>query len=148
MINVEFPTPAFQVKELEGKEWIFDSIRKQWVRLTPEEWVRQNFIQYLTDVNGYSSSFISVEKEMTLGELKKRFDILVFDRNHQPWMMVECKAMDVPLSEQTFQQLIQYHMSIPVPYLVITNGGTTRGWYKEQGQLKELEALPSFPIST
>ena len=144
MIKVEFPAPAFQIKSEEGKEFIFDSLRKQWVRLTPEEWVRQNLIQYMLQTKQYPAAFIGIEKEIALGELKKRFDLLVFDRNHQPWMMIECKAMDVELTEKVLEQIIRYNMSVPVSYLVISNGTYTYGWVKEKNRLISLTELPVF----
>ncbi len=100
MIKIEYPEYIYKIREEAGKELIFDVLRKSWVRLTPEEWVRQNFLQYLVLVKKYPSSLIAVEKELMLGELKKRFDILVYDFNHRPWMMVECKAMEIALDEK------------------------------------------------
>ena len=144
MIQVTFPQPAFRIKEEEGKEVIFDEIRKQWVRLTPEEWVRQNLLQYLIQTKKYPASFIGVEKEISLGELKKRFDVLIFDRHHQPWMMIECKAMDVELSEKVVEQIVRYNMSVPVPFLVISNGSYTYAWAKKENRLISLAELPEF----
>lgn len=144
MIKVDFPAPAFRIKEEGGKEVIFDDLRKQWVRLTPEEWVRQNFIQYMLQTKQYPSAYIGIEKEIALGELKKRFDLLVFDRNHQPWMMIECKAMDVELTEKVLEQIIRYNMSVPVSYMVISNGTYTYAWVKEKNRLISLTELPVF----
>ena len=144
MIQVTFPQPAFRIKEEEGKELIFDEMRKQWVRLTPEEWVRQNLLQYLIQTKNYPAAFIGVEKEISLGELKKRFDVLIFDRDHQPWMMIECKAMDVELSEKVLEQVVRYNMSIPAPYLVISNGSYTYAWVKKENRLISLAELPEF----
>ncbi|MEJ8843251.1 type I restriction enzyme HsdR N-terminal domain-containing protein [Lacibacter sp. H375] len=144
MIKVDFPAPTFRIKEEEGKELIFDDLRKQWLRLTPEEWVRQNLIQYMLQVKHYPAAFIGIEKEIVLGELKKRFDVLVYDRNHQPWMMIECKAMDVELTEKVLEQIIRYNMSVPVIYLVISNGTYTYAWVKEKNRLISLSELPVF----
>ena len=144
MIKVDFPAPSFRIKEEEEKEVIFDDLRKQWVRLTPEEWVRQNLIQYMLQVKQYPAAFIGIEKEIALGELKKRFDLLVFDRNHQPWMMIECKAMDVELTEKVLEQIIRYNMSVPVSYLVISNGTYTYAWVKEKNRLISVTELPVF----
>ncbi len=144
MIKVDFPKPSFRIKEDDGKELIFDDLRKQWVRLTPEEWVRQNLIQYMLQVKQYPAAFIGIEKEIALGELKKRFDLLVFDRNHQPWMMIECKAMDVELTEKVLEQIIRYNMSVPVSYLVISNGTYTYAWVKEKNRLISITELPVF----
>ena len=144
MIKVDFPAPSFRIKEENGKEVIFDDLRKQWVRLTPEEWVRQNFIQYMLQVKQYPAAFIGIEKEIALGELKKRFDLLLFDRNHQPWMMIECKAMDVELNEKVLEQIILYNMSVPVNYLVISNGTYTYAWLKTESRLISITELPAF----
>lgn len=144
MIKVDFPAPLFRIKEEEGKEVIFDDLRKQWVRLTPEEWVRQNFIQYMLKVKEYPAAFIGIEKEIALGELRKRFDLLLFDRNHQPWMMIECKAMDVELTEKVLEQIVRYNMSVPVNYMVISNGTYTYAWVKTENRLISITELPAF----
>ncbi len=144
MIKVQFPAPSFQIKEQDSKEHIFDALRKQWVRLTPEEWVRQNFIQYLIQTKNYPAALMAVEKEMQLGELKKRFDVLLFDTSHQPWMMIECKAMDVEITEKVLEQIIRYNISVPVQYMVITNGTYTYAWEKKEGRLISLDELPQF----
>lgn len=144
MIKVDFPAPQFRIKEENGKEMIFDELRKQWVRLTPEEWVRQNLVQYLLQVKQYPAALIGIEKEIALGELKKRFDILIYDRTHQPWMMIECKAMDVELTEKVVEQIIRYNVSVPVPYLVISNGSYNYAWMKKNGELVSLDELPAF----
>lgn len=142
MIKIEFPAPAFSIKTENRKEYILDTIRKKWILLTPEEWVRQNFIQYLVQVKKYPATLIAVEKELQLGELKKRFDILVYDDQHQPWMMIECKEMKVKLDENVLQQLLRYNISIPVPYLVITNGEYCYGYKKTGQNLLEIDQLP------
>jgi hypothetical protein len=144
MVKVEFPAPNFKINEEEGKEFIFDELRKQWVRLTPEEWVRQNFIQYLIQTKKYPSALIGIEKEIKLGELKKRFDLLVFDKNHQPWMMIECKAMEVKLNDDVLQQVLRYNQSIPVQYLAITNGSYTYCYEKITTSLVSLDRLPDY----
>jgi hypothetical protein len=147
MIKIMYPSYSFKIKEEHGKEIIFDVARKTWVRLTPEEWVRQNFLQYLLQVMHYPGSLIAVEKELQLGELKKRFDVLVYDNNHLPWMMVECKSMEVTLDENVLQQVLRYHIAIPVPYLVVTNGSFCAAFAKVQGQLSPLEVLPPYPVT-
>lgn len=144
MIRIEYPDCNFRVKQEDGKEFIFDEMRKQWLRLTGEEWVRQNFLQYLVQVKQYPASLVAVEKEIRLGELKKRFDILVYDRQHQPWLMVECKGMDVPLSEEVLQQVLRYNIAVPVPYMVITNGSHCAGFHRNNGVLQPVSELPAF----
>lgn len=125
MISIEFPAPDFKIVKENDKTLIFDRYRKRYVVLTPEEWVRQNFLNYLVKTLGYPQSLIGVEKEIYLGELKKRCDIIVYNRSMQPWMIVECKEMDVPLSQTTLEQIVRYHMVLPSSYLVITNGVNT-----------------------
>ena len=93
MIKIEYPPYQPEIKKEQDKEFIFDAFRKRWILLTPEEWVRQNFLQYLVRVKNYPASLIAVEKELRLGEMKKRFDIVVYDAGSRPWMLVECKEM-------------------------------------------------------
>ncbi len=146
MIQIQFPEPDFKVMKEGDKTLIFDRFRKKYVVLTPEEWVRQNFLQYLVQVKQYPASLIAVEKEIYLGEMKKRFDIVVYSRDAKPWMLIECKEMNVPLGPQTLEQAVRYKMVIPADYLVITNGShtycctyraETAGWHF-------LEALPGY----
>jgi hypothetical protein len=144
MIPVKFPEPQFRIKKEDQKHFIFDSIRKIWLLLTEEEWVRQNFVNYLTTELKYPSAVIALEKEITLHELKKRFDILVYNKEHQPWMMVECKASEVTLNDEVLQQVLRYNISVPVEFIVITNGNTTVGWRKEGRELKLLSELPEW----
>lgn len=144
MIKVEYPTFPFRMRKEKEKEFIFDELRKTWLRLTEEEWVRQNFLQYLLQVCRYPAPLIAVEKEIRLGELKKRFDILVYNNNHQPWLMVECKAMHIALTEDVLQQVLRYNIAVPVNYLVITNGQYCAGFVKYGAQLQAISALPSF----
>lgn len=146
MIRIEYPRFPFRMKEEEGKEFIFDEHRRQWLRLTTEEWVRQNFLQYLLQVMQYPASLTAVEKEIRLGELRKRFDILVYDKQHQPWLMVECKGMEVAINDAVLQQVLRYNIAVPVPYLVITNGSATFAYIRKNNQLQLLEALPEFGI--
>ncbi|HEX2608914.1 MAG TPA: type I restriction enzyme HsdR N-terminal domain-containing protein [Flavisolibacter sp.] len=145
MIPIRFPEPQFRLKKEGGQTFVFDTIRRSWIQMTEEEWVRQNFVAYLVQTLGYPSSLIALEKEIQLHELRKRFDILVYDRHHQPWMLVECKAPEVPLNESVLQQVLRYNMSVPVHYIIITNGHVTMGWAKTAGTLKPLETLPALP---
>jgi hypothetical protein len=146
MIKIEYPAYQPRIKEQLGKEFIFDEIRKQWMMLTPEEWVRQNFLQYLIQVKKYPSSLIAVEKEIQLGELAKRFDIVVYDQNTQPWMIIECKEMEVALNEQVLNQALRYNITLNVPYIVLTNGTHCFGFSGKKGILEELSELPNFTI--
>lgn len=144
MIKIEYPEYSYKIREEAGKEVIFDDLRKTWLRLTPEEWVRQNFLQYLIRVKKYPAALIAVEKELQLGELKKRFDILVYDPNHKPWMMIECKAMEIPLNEKVLHQVLRYNISIPVQFLVITNGTFVAGFERKSTGLEMMTELPGI----
>jgi hypothetical protein len=144
MLMINYPEPNFRIKKENDKEFLFDPLRKKWLLLTPEEWVRQNFVQYFIQVMNYPSSLIALEKEIMLGELKKRFDILIYNNNHQPWMIVECKAADIKLNDETLQQALRYNITVPVEFLVITNGSYSFGWQKKDGQLHEISELPAW----
>ena len=143
MISINYPEPDFKIKTEGNSELIFDAVRKKWLLLTPEEWVRQNFVQYLVQVMKYPSALIALEKKIQLGELTKRFDILIYDSDHQPWMMVECKGSEIKLSDETLQQVLRYNISVPVKYILITNGHFTFGW-KRTTTLEELTEIPSI----
>jgi hypothetical protein len=142
MIAVNFPEPVFRLKKEKDVEFIFDAIRKQWLVLNEEEWVRQNFVQYLIQTLRYPAAFIAIEKEIMLGELKKRFDILVYDKDHRPWMMIECKAPAINLNDATLEQVLRYNISVPVPFLIITNGHYTFGWERADRELNVIQQMP------
>lgn len=144
MIRIEYPPYQPKIKTENGKELIFDDTRKRWVMLTPEEWVRQNFLQYLIQVKQYPSSLIAVEKEIRLAELKKRFDIVVHDKHLKPWMIIECKEMDVPLNKTVLDQVLRYNITLQVPYLVITNGSYCMAVATTNNELKEMDELPAI----
>ncbi|HEX9511455.1 MAG TPA: type I restriction enzyme HsdR N-terminal domain-containing protein [Puia sp.] len=145
MIKIYYPTHPFKIREPEPKkEEIWDELRKGWVRLTPEEWVRQNFIQYLLQVKIYPASYMAVERRMKLGELNKRFDLLVFDKSAQPWMLVECKAIKEKLDNRVLWQVLRYNMAIPVKYLVVTNGEECHAFIKGPVDFEAIATLPSY----
>ena len=144
MITVQFPEPQFKLKKEGEKRFVFDTIRKTWLLLTEEEWVRQNFVAYLVKQLHYPETLVALEKEILLNGLKKRFDILVYDKLHQPWMLVECKAPAIFLNEDVLQQALRYNITVPVSYIVITNGATTVAWEKEGDALNLIHSLPSL----
>ncbi len=145
MIKIYYPTHPFKIREPEKKkEEIWDELRKQWVRLTPEEWVRQNFVQYLLQVKNYPASYVAVERKMKLGELTKRFDLMIFDQGAQPWMLVECKAMSERLDHRVLWQVLRYNMAIPVKYIVITNGEECHAFVKGPLDFEEIAVLPGY----
>lgn len=108
-----------------GKEQIFCEWRHRWVRLTPEEWVRQQLLHHMTEQSDYPASRLAVEKAITVGEAKKRCDVVVYDQALQPLMIIECKADTVPLTQKTLDQAITYNRKLNVPYLLLYNGVQT-----------------------
>ncbi len=142
-MNIQYPTYLPEIKEENEKEFIFDPIRKQWVRLTPEEWVRQNFINYLIKEKKYPASLIAIEKEIKVGEMRKRFDILVY-KESIPWLIVECKELSTPINDAVAKQILTYNIQLQVPYLIITNGNNTRGLYISNGQYENIDAVPVY----
>ena len=142
MIKIEYPPFRPRIKKENGKEMIFDGLRKRWLLLTPEEWVRQNFIQYLVQVKKYPAVLIAQEKEIMLGELVKRFDIVVYSKATKPLMIIECKETKVDITSKVLDQALRYNITLSVPYIVITNGNTTFAFENSMGKLKELLELP------
>ena len=116
--------PEFKptIKKEEGKIWIFDMIRKKYLVLTPEEWVRQHFIHYLIAELKYPKSLFRIESSLTYNKLQKRSDILVFNRDAKPWMLIECKSPDIKLSQKAFNQVAVYNMTVNAKFVAVTNG--------------------------
>lgn len=145
MIKLLYPDKKPNIKTENGRELIFCIIRKKWLVITPEEWVRQNFLLYLIEVQHYPASLIAVEKQLLLGELKKRFDIVVY-RNEIPYMLVECKELNVPINSRTMDQVLRYDMKLNAVFYVLTNGQTCYGFSKQAGRLEALKTFPVFKI--
>ena len=122
MKELNLPPYSFKITGDDKSEMIFDPLRKKYVRLTPEEWVRQNFLQYLIQQGKYSPGLIGVEVMFHFNKLKRRVDILIHDRTGQPVMIVECKSPDVPINDKVFDQIVCYNMGFKVPYIIVTNG--------------------------
>jgi len=143
MIVIEYPIQDFRFMQAEGKKYIFDMIRKKWLVLTPEEWVRQNFLNYLIRTKKYPAALIAVEKQIKYGELKRRCDLVIY-RNDKPWMIVECKESDVPLSNETIEQILRYNQVLAVDYLVLTNGVSIFAWQLNEGEAIPLDQIPDY----
>ncbi len=120
--ELNLPRYSFKITGDEKSEMIFDPLRKKYVKLTPEEWVRQNFLQYLIQQGKYSPGLIGVEVMFQLYKVKRRIDILIHDRTGKPVMMVECKAPEVPITDSVFDQIVTYNMELNLPYIIVTNG--------------------------
>ncbi|MCD6598306.1 MAG: type I restriction enzyme HsdR N-terminal domain-containing protein [Bacteroidales bacterium] len=122
MDKLNLPEYTFRVNNFKDQKWIFDPLRKKKVVLTPEEWVRQNFIQFLIQEKHYPEQLIKVEMGFKVNNLTKRSDILVYDRKGKPSLIVECKAPSVKVSQDVFDQIARYNISLKVDFLVVTNG--------------------------
>jgi hypothetical protein len=120
--QLNLPQYSFRISGKEGSEMILDPVRRKYVRLTPEEWVRQNFVQYLINEGKYPPGLLGIEVLFRLNKLKRRVDILVHDRSGKPVLIVECKSPDIEIDDKVFEQIATYNMSFKVPYLVVTNG--------------------------
>ncbi|MGA1227319.1 MAG: type I restriction enzyme HsdR N-terminal domain-containing protein [Tamlana sp.] len=122
MQNLNFPTYSFRFKNSENKISIFDSIRKKFVVLQPEEWVRQHCVQFLLNEKKIPKSLINVEKELTINSLKKRYDIVVFNKDGSIHLIVECKAPYITIKQDAFDQIAQYNLKLNATFLMVTNG--------------------------
>ncbi len=122
MQQLNLPPYQFKMKKDGERIQIFDAIRKKYVVLTPEEWVRQNILQYLIQEKNFPSSLIAVEAGLKYNQLQKRADVLVYDKSGSPFLLVECKAPEVKITQDTFDQIARYNLIFKVKYLVVTNG--------------------------
>lgn len=122
MVRLNFPDYAFHIVEKDGKASIFDPVRRKYVALTPEEWVRQHVIQFLGNEKHVPLSLIRVESGIRLFKTRKRFDIVVSDRNGNALVLVECKAPTVLVTRDVLDQAVRYNLSVKVEYLMLTNG--------------------------
>ncbi len=122
MKSLNLPTYSFKIKSEGNNEYIFDELRKKYVRLTPEEWVRQNIILFLGSERNFPVSRIVVEKSLRVYNLRKRADILVYGSSGEPLLLAECKSPDIKISNDTFLQASIYNYHFRVKYLLITNG--------------------------
>ncbi|WP_405297067.1 type I restriction enzyme HsdR N-terminal domain-containing protein [Algibacter sp. Ld11] len=120
--KLNFPEFSFRFKNSENKVSIFDCIRKKFVILQPEEWVRQHCVLYLMEFKKYPISLINVEKELTINDLKKRYDIVIFNPNGTIHLIVECKAPKININQTTFDQIARYNTALNATYLMVTNG--------------------------
>lgn len=145
-MQLNFPAYNFNIKRQKNANYIFDIIRKKWLLLTAEEWVRQHVLHYLLYTKKYPASLIAVEREFMFNGLKKRFDVMVFDKaSHQPYIIVECKRPDVNIDESVLRQIAVYNARFNAPILWITNGLTHvyfQYQHDESSSIIRLEDLP------
>ncbi len=146
MITIDFTQLELKLKQADGKTSVFDPVRKKWIILTPEEHVRQYIVQYMLQVLRYPLALIAVEKAILVGKMSKRFDIVVYNRDHKPWLLAECKAPEVPVTEHTLHQLLNYQQTIQCRYWLLTNGHQTFCADSANGGIEWLLALPAYNI--
>lgn len=144
MIKILYPTKKPSIRLKGEMEEVFCLIRKRWVSLTPEEWVRQNFLLYLTEVLLFPASLIAVEKQLISGDIKRRFDIVVYDNQANAFMLVECKEMNIPLTESVLHQVLGYNIKIKADWVVITNGVNCAAFRKHYAEFGPARELPVF----
>jgi len=146
MQKLNFPTYSFRFKNSENKVAIFDEIRKKFIILTPEEWVRQHVVQYLLQDKNYPKSYINVEKLIKVNDLSKRYDIIVYQPNGAIYLLIECKAPEVIITQQTFDQIARYNLVLNAKYLMVSNG--LNHYFCQMDLIKEkyifLQELPEF----
>ncbi len=119
---LNLPLYSFRTRKVESKTQIFDEIRKKFLVLTPEEWVRQNFIRYLIDEKKFPASLMAIETGLKLNQNQFRADLLVYGKNGKPLLIVEFKAPEVKITQKTFDQIARYNLTFQVPYLIVSNG--------------------------
>ena len=144
MLQLNLPVFDYKIKKKDGRLCIWDSIRKKYIVLQPEEWVRQHFINYLVAHKNIPSSRISLEYGQQYNTLAKRCDIVVWDENLKPFLLVECKASHIEINESVFFQAATYNSSLDVKYMVLTNGMVHQYYMKEASGFIALGELPDF----
>ena len=122
MQKLNLPSYHFKLKSNEKHTLIFDNLRKKYLVLTPEEWVRQHFVRFLVDQKKYPTSLIAIEKQLKINNLTKRSDIVIFNKTGNPYILVECKAPSVKITQATFDQIARYNLRLNANYLIVTNG--------------------------
>lgn len=122
MLSLNLPTFAAKVKEKDGKHIIFDPVRRKFVALTPEEWVRQHFVNYLITDKGYPKELLANEVPLKLNGTSKRCDTVAYNRFLTPLMIVEYKAPHIEITSSVFDQIVRYNMVLHVRYLAVSNG--------------------------
>lgn len=122
MLQLNLPKYNFRIKKQDEKLLIFDSQRKRYVALSPEEWVRQHFIRFLIEEKEYPAAYLAVEKQLNMNGMKKRCDAILYNNNAKPIMIIELKAPNVPISQATFDQVAVYNAKLKVNLLMISNG--------------------------
>ncbi|WP_394907137.1 type I restriction enzyme HsdR N-terminal domain-containing protein [uncultured Mesonia sp.] len=145
MTALNFPTYSFRFKNKQNKTAIFDSIRKKFIILTPEEWVRQHVVHYLHYEKNYPWSMINVEKQVLVNQLPKRYDVVGFKTTGDLQLIVECKAPKVKITQETFDQIARYNLSLKADFLMVTNG-LSHYFCKMDYNKQQYNFLPELPL--
>ena len=146
MVQLNLPPYQIRVKETGGRKQIFDILRRKYVALTPEEWVRQHFIHYLIEHKNYPASLLANEVPLQIGEKRMRADSVLYDNQLHPRIIIEYKAPNITLTQKVFDQITVYNLLLHVDYLIVSNGMTTyicKMDYEKQ-TYKFLEAIPNY----
>ncbi|WP_025761745.1 type I restriction enzyme HsdR N-terminal domain-containing protein [Dyadobacter tibetensis] len=144
MDQLNLPSFDYKVKQVNGKPFIFDIIRKKYVSLSPEEWVRQHFIHLLITYYKYPKSLFAVETGMRYNKMARRTDIMILGRDGLPFLLVECKAPTIRISDATFAQISRYHFTIQPKFLAVTNGLQHFCFQALKGQIAYLDDFPIY----
>jgi len=146
MQKLNLPSFDYKLTEIGGKAHIFDIIRRKYVQITPEEWVRQHVLHWLINHYQYPKSLIRTESGMKYNQLMKRTDILIYDREGNPFLLVECKAPHIKCSETVLNQALQYNATLKAPYLLITNGLEHFGFEIKDDSHRPFEQMPLLSL--
>jgi hypothetical protein len=146
MKKLNFPIYQFRFKNSENKVAIFDVIRKKFIVLTPEEWVRQHVVRFLIEEKKYPISLINVEKNLKINGLTKRYDVVVFNSDGTIHILVECKAPEIKISQDTFDQIARYNMAMKANYLMVTNGLNHFYCLIENDNYSFLKCIPEYEV--
>tara|TARA_B000000475_G_C15827356_1_gene378350 strand:+ start:244 stop:684 length:441 start_codon:yes stop_codon:yes gene_type:complete len=122
MLQLEFPNYTFKIKNNGNGDYIFDEIRKKYIKLTKEEWVRQNCVKFLINEKNFPSVLINIEKTIKINKLSKRYDIVVYKPDGGIKLLVECKSPEIKINQKTFDQIAVYNMNLKSEQLMVTNG--------------------------
>jgi hypothetical protein len=144
MVKLDLPEFDYQISKAEGKIWIFDIIRKKQVVLTPEEWVRQHIVHFFITRLKYPKSLIKIESGLKYNQLQKRSDVVVYNREGNPWLLLECKAPDLKLNQNVVMQAAVYNNDVKAKYIAISNG-MQHVCYEVKQNVSETELLKTFP---
>lgn len=142
MQPLNLPTYPFRLKRVQGEVHIFDEVRGKWLVNTPEEWVRQHLVMYLIHHLGYAKGRIGIEQGLTLSGITRRADVVTYDSNGKPYLLIECKAPHIKLTEAVFDQAVQYNHVLGMPFLAVSNGLQHHCCTWQDGQVVFLESLP------